>query len=109
MESKMGYKTRRKLPYVIVRCKMAGVHAGELEVYDRATGAITLRNARRIWRWRGAASLSELAVYGAANPPECRFACVVERHELMAGDTCEIAYTQPVGEAMIRDCWVWRA
>ena len=101
-------KPKGKLPYVLIRGSAAGVHAGELVSQDDATKSVVLRNARRIWYWNGAASLSELAVHGAKFPSECKFAVPVDRQEIV-GDVCEIIYCQPGGERMIRSCPAWRA
>ena len=48
--------------YVIVRTYSAGVHAGILK--SHTGGEVTLTDARRIWYWKGAASLSELSQHG---------------------------------------------
>lgn len=69
------------MKYVIVRTHSAGVFAGELE--SRVGQEVVLRNARRIWYWAGAASLSQLAMEGTKNPDECKFPCPVDRVELM--------------------------
>ena len=45
------------LKYVICRTYSAGVFAGYLE--SRNGQEVVLRNARRIWYWKGAASLSQ--------------------------------------------------
>jgi hypothetical protein len=37
-----------------------------------------MTNARRLWRWSGAASLSQLAVEGVSDPDNCKFPCKVE-------------------------------
>lgn len=105
MATKKKTTKKTKLPYVIIRATQAGVHAGEL-VSERGQ-RIELRNARRIWFWRGAASLSELAVYGANNPAECRFGAAVAKQVVL--DACEIIHCQPAGEKMIRECAEWRA
>jgi hypothetical protein len=60
----MPVKKKRTEPYVIVRGRNIGVHAGYLHEDER--DRMVLRDARRIWRWSGGASLSELAVYGPA-------------------------------------------
>lgn len=52
------------LPYVIIRTYSAGVHAGYLERLDEETQTVTLRNARRIWYWTGAFTLSEISKSG---------------------------------------------
>jgi len=50
--------------FVIVRTYSAGVHCGVLSsLKDKAA---ILTDARRIWRWRGANSLHEVALHGAA-------------------------------------------
>ena len=94
-----------KLPFVIVRAYRAGVHAGEL-VSRNGTEAVLL-NSIRIWWWSGAASLSELAVYGAKIRKDCKFGVPVAKTEIL--DACEILYTQPEGEKMIRETATWRA
>ena len=47
---------------VLVRTNNAGVHYGTLE--SREGQEIHLSNARRIWSWQGALSLSEIASKG---------------------------------------------
>jgi hypothetical protein len=103
---KRATKTTPRRPYVIVRGRDSGVHAGELiKVQGKS---VTLRNARRIWYWSGAASLSELAVYGSSNPSGCKFGACVERQEIL-DDACEIIHCQPAGAKMIREQAEWRA
>jgi hypothetical protein len=62
--------------YVLVRTYSAGVHVGYLET--RNGKEVTLLNARRLWYWDGAASLSQLAVDGVAKGDKCKFPCEVE-------------------------------
>lgn len=50
------------MKFVLVRTYSAGVHAGTLEQIDGKS--VSLSDARRIWRWRGANSLSELSQKG---------------------------------------------
>lgn len=69
------------LKYVIVRTYSAGVFAGFLE--SRNGQEVVLRDARRIWYWDGAASLSELAIHGTKKPENCKFPCAVDRVELL--------------------------
>ena len=73
--------------YVIVRTRSAGVFAGVLPKEDYAT-TVTLRQARRLWYWSGAASLSELSVRGTKNPGACKFPAVVA--EAFLPDVIEI-------------------
>lgn len=48
--------------HVLVRTYSAGVHFGEL--VKREGQDIELRNARRIWSWKGANTLSDIAEKG---------------------------------------------
>ena len=70
----------------IVRSVSAGVFAGTIEHRDGDT--IVMKDARRLWYWSGAASLSELAEHGVANPEQCKFPCAVQQVEVFG--VCEI-------------------
>jgi hypothetical protein len=99
---------KSKLPYVILRCSGAGVHAGELVERGAPGGKMhVLKNARRIWRFNGAQTLSEVAVYGLN--AESRVAPVVERQEIRFDDCHEIIHCQPAGRAAIEAAKEWRA
>lgn len=67
--------------YVIVRTYSAGVFAGTLK--SRSGQEVVLTNARRIWYWSGAASLSQLAMEGTSDPSGCKFPVEVSRVELL--------------------------
>ena len=63
--------------YVIVRTRDAGVFAGTLhapvaEITAPMPDSLILRDARRLWYWEGAASLSQLAVEGTSKPRQCK-------------------------------------
>lgn len=64
----------------IVRANGAGVFFGEVVKQDGTT--VTMRNGRRLWYWSGAASLSELAQNGTADPANCKFPCEVEEIQI---------------------------
>ena len=66
-----------KREYVMVRTYSAGVFAGYL--VSRKGKEVELRDARRIWYWSGAASLSELSQKGTSRPHECKFPIAVKR------------------------------
>lgn len=92
------------MPYVIVRTYSAGVFAGELEA--RNGKEVVLRNARRLWYWSGAASLSQLAVDGTSSPTTCKFPCEVPCVELM--EAIEILHVSDKARASIASVPVWR-
>lgn len=50
--------------YVVVRTYSAGVHVGTLAKRDGKE--VVLTDARRIWSWKGANSLHEIAAAGVA-------------------------------------------
>ena len=56
--------TRKNKPFVVVRTYSAGVHMGTLVA--RKGREVTLENVRRLWRWRGANSLNEVALRGVS-------------------------------------------
>ena len=90
--------------YVIVRTYSAGVFAGTLESLEGRVAVI--RDARRLWRWEGAASISQLAVEGTSSPDDCRFPAPVPR--IMVLETIEIDEVTPAAEKVIREVPVWR-
>lgn len=61
---------------VIIRGELSGVEFGTLVA--RNGREVTLHNARRIWFWEGAASLSQLAKDGTAKLYGCKFSVAVE-------------------------------
>lgn len=75
---------KRKQELVVVRTYGAGVHIGRLVSHDGQTAE--LADARRLWRWRGANTLNEVAVKGVAQDytrlsepvPSIRLASVLE-------------------------------
>lgn len=96
---------KKKMRYVIVRTQSAGVFAGELE--SRKRDEVVMRNARRIWYWAGAASLSQLAQEGTSNPGACKFPCAVNRIELLG--VIEIIDVTEVARASIESVAAWKA
>ena len=89
--------------YVIVRTLSAGVFAGNLE--SRIGQEVVLLNARRLWYWDGAASLSELASRGPSKPATCKFPCEVSRVELL--QAIEILDVTKSAQASIKEVPVW--
>lgn len=90
--------------YVIVRTYSAGVFAGNLE--SRSGQEVVLLNARRLWYWKGAASLSQLAIDGVSAPSECKFPEAVTRVELL--QAIEILDVTEKAKASIDGVAPWR-
>jgi hypothetical protein len=93
----------KKKRYVIVRTYSAGVFAGYIE--SRKGQEVVMSNARRLWYWKGAASLSQLALDGVKCPNECKFPAPVPRVELM--QAIEILDVSKRAQAIIEQVPVW--
>jgi hypothetical protein len=89
--------------HCIVRTYSAGVFAGILESLDGKHGVV--KNARRIWYWSGAASLSELAQRGTSNPDGCKFPVAVER--VMLTEIIEVIPTTSSAQKSLEEVPVW--
>ena len=74
-------KNLNGMEYKIIRTHSAGVFAGYVEA--RIGQEVVIRNARRLWYWDGAASLSQLANEGVNNPDNCKFAQEVDKIEVL--------------------------
>jgi hypothetical protein len=94
---------RKSKRYVIVRTQSAGVFAGYLE--SRVGQEVVLTDARRLWYWAGAASLSQIAVFGTSKPNKCKFPVAVPRVELM--EAIEILDVSAKAQKSIQDVPVW--
>lgn len=91
--------------YAIVRTEAAGVFAGFLQRLDGTEA--TLRDARRLWYWAGAASLSQLAVSGTSKPAACKFPAPVSRVELRG--VIEVLDVTSLAQSSIEEVAIWRA
>lgn len=91
--------------YVIVRTQSAGVFAGRL--LQRQGDEVLLGDARRIWYWAGAASLSELAVRGPSRPSQCKFPTAVS--SIILTGVIEIIATTQAAQDKIAEVLEWTA
>ncbi|MEN6535442.1 MAG: hypothetical protein ABFD89_17395 [Bryobacteraceae bacterium] len=106
MPIKKTIKKTSKLPYVIFRGTGAGVHAGEL--VSRNGTEVVLRKSRRLWYWKGAASLSELSQFGVKFPSDCKFGVVIEGDSLLLG-LCELLPVTAAARTSIEGVTPWSA
>lgn len=72
--------------YSLIRTCSAGVHFGIIK--KREGKEVTLADARRIWYWEGAFTLSAIAVDGVSKPEKCKFSCAVP--EILLTEAVEI-------------------
>ena len=97
-------KSHDGMPYCIVRANLAGVFAGY--VGERKGQEATVYNARCLWYWEGAASLSELAMHGVAKPQQCRFPC--ELPEVVLTEVIEVIPATEKARNSIRGVPEWK-
>ena len=90
--------------YCMVRTYSAGVFAGI--VTERNGKEALLTNARRIWYWDGAASLSQLATDGTREPEKCKFPCAVE--EVLLTEVIEIIPITDKAKTSIDGVPIWK-
>lgn len=95
----------KKARNVIVRTYSAGVFAGVLKEHDRKTQHAVVTNARRLWFWSGAASLSQLSQDGVSDPAGCKFPAAVPEVEL--AQVIEILPLSDKAKASIEGVPVW--
>lgn len=89
--------------YVIVRTYSAGVFSGNF--HSRLNGSVILQKARRLWKWSGAASLSQLAMEGVKDPDNCMFPCEVDSIELL--NPIEIITCTEKAKESIKGVKIW--
>lgn len=94
----------KKTPYKIVRTYSAGAFLAIVE--SRNGKEAVLRDARRLWYWDGAASLSQLAMEGTVAPEICKFPISVDRIEVM--EVIEILDVTPKAKASIDEVAIWK-
>ena len=90
--------------FCIVRCASAGVFFARVESLDGQTAQ--LRDARRIWYWDGAASLSQLAMEGVKAPENCKFTVTVP--EMTVTQVIEVIPCTDEAVASINGVGVWK-
>lgn len=95
---------RDGLPYVVVRGTNSGAFAGYL--HGRNGSEVDLRDARRLWYWDGAASLSQLAIDGVSKPENCKFPAAVDVEIL---DSIEVIAATEKARQSIESVEVWSA
>lgn len=103
MELKM--KMEGEQPYVIIRGDRSGVFAGYLVKWKKQH--VKLRRSRRLWYWKGAASLSQLAIDGVKYPEECKFPDELPDHDIL--DVVEVIPCSERSYESILSVKPWRA
>lgn len=80
--------------WVIVRSRIAGVHAGKVESFDPGTQAVTLTDARRLWRYHTrdkSGSVSDIAANGLDPKKDHQLGAVLPRVTIVGPEGLELA------------------
>lgn len=94
------------MDYVCIRSYDSGCHCGYLKHESENSEKVILINARRLWYWSGASSLSQLAMEGVKNPDSCKFPCEVD--EITVTRVCEIIKMTEQARKSIQGVAVWK-
>lgn len=95
---------KKKEQYSIVRCNGAGVFMA-IVVSRKGTEAV-LKDSRRLWYWKGASSLSQLAVDGVKYPNECKFPVAMPHQEVTG--VLEVIRVSDKAKASVDSVPVWK-
>lgn len=90
--------------FCIVRCYGAGVFFARVESLEGQTAQ--LRDARRLWYWDGAASISQLATEGTKAPGNCKFTVTVP--QMTVTQVIEVIPCSEQAIASISEVPVWK-
>jgi hypothetical protein len=93
------------LPCVLVRCNRSSAFFGYLKEHNGQQ--VTLLNARRIYYWDGAATLSQLANSGTSKSKNCKFPEAVQ--EIILTDAIEIMTVTKEAKASLDSVPIWKA
>ena len=90
--------------FYIIRCKEAGVFFAHVK--ERNGDEATLTDCRRIWYWKGAASISQIAMEGVKDQRLSKFTMTVP--EMTVLGVIEIIPCTPQAVASIQGVPVWQ-
>jgi hypothetical protein len=93
------------LDYCIVRTYSAGVFAGYIK--EIIGQEIKILKARRLWYWKGAASLSQLSIDGVSCPEDCKFPAEVDY--VFLTQVIEILPCTEKARLNIKSVKIWKA
>lgn len=97
-------KSQKGMKYVLIRTYSAGVFVGYLK--SKKDSEVVLVNARRLWYWDGASSLSQLAMEGVSRPQNCKFPMEVSEVTLL--NVIEIINVTEKAKESIGKVAIWK-
>jgi hypothetical protein len=90
--------------YYIIRGDRSGVFFGTIK--ERKDKEVTIENARRLWYWDGASSISQLAKDGTVRPENCKFTVTVD--EIIITDCIELDLCTEKAIKCIKEVFEWK-
>ena len=90
--------------YVLVRTYSAGVFVGTLVKCEGTE--IEMKDTRRIWAWKGAMCLSDIAQDGVSKPLECKFS--QEINQIILTNVIEISKVTLKAKQSIAAVPIWK-
>jgi len=93
------------MPYVMIRTYSAGVHCGYLK--SREGKEVELLDSIRIWKWDGAASISQLAMEGTNAPDGCKFGVPITT-SLLLTESIEVIEMTETAKQSIQNVSSWK-
>lgn len=91
--------------FCIIRTDRAGVFFAKVKSLNGDTAELT--DARRLWYWDGAASISQLAMEGVKRPGNCKFTVTVPTMTVLG--VIEIIPCTGAAVSSIEGVPVWKA
>ena len=95
---------RDGMPYVMIRTYSAGVHCGYMK--SREGKEVVLLDSIRIWKWSGAASLSQLSMEGTNDSGNCKFGMPIT--ELILTESIEVITMTETAKQSIQKVESWK-
>ncbi len=92
------------MPYVMIRTYSAGVHCGYMKSRDGKE--VELLESIRIWKWSGAASLSQLSMEGTNNGSSCKFGMPVT--SIVLTESIEVIEMTETAKQSIQNVDSWK-
>lgn len=90
--------------FSIVRTEKAGVFF--CKVLDVTGNVVTIADARKLFFWKGAAAVEQIALEGVKNPTECKFTVTISQMQVF--NPCQIIPCTDVAYECIKNVHVWK-
>lgn len=104
--SELNKEINNEEKWYVIRGDRSGVFFGKIKERKSDCKNIVFKNIRRLWKWDGAASISQIAESGVTIPNRCKFTVVVDELELT--DVIELITCKADAVKNIQEVDVWK-